>query len=66
MNKIDGMIELDNIELTNISGGTVPSKDTSFANDIAYYIGYAGHGIWDAGRAFFGGASEGASGRFGG
>ena len=66
INNIEGIIDLNNAELINTIGGKVPSQDTSFANDAAYYVGYVAHGIWDGARAFFGGASEGAHGRFSG
>ncbi|GEM_PF-6795066 len=60
MENIIELTELTEIELANTYGGKTPSKDTSFANDVAYYIVYAGRSLWDGFGAFIDGASKGS------
>ncbi|MFZ4101640.1 MAG: hypothetical protein ACOYKR_06765 [Sphingobacterium thalpophilum] len=52
------------IELENINGGDTPGVNTSFANDVAYYLTYAFFGAVDMIRAFGAGAAKGQKLRF--
>lgn len=54
------LTELDSKELMDTYGGKTPSKDTSFANDLAYYGVYTARAIWDGFAAFIDGASQGS------
>ena len=42
-------------EMVAINGGAEPSKTTSFANDVAYWVGNAAAFYWGVAQGFFGG-----------
>lgn len=60
MKNLIELTELTKTELIDIYGGKTPSRDTSFANDIAYYTVYGARALWDGFNAFIDGASQGS------
>lgn len=60
MENIIELSELNTAELINTYGGKTPSKDTSFANDLAYGVVYTFRAVWDGFAAFVDGASQGS------
>lgn len=51
-------------ELLSCNGGDTPRANTSFANDLAYYVSYGVFWIFDMVRAFGAGAAKGQKLRF--
>jgi len=43
-----GFQPLDMSELSSYNGGEIPGANTSFANDVAYYIVYGACSFWDS------------------
>ena len=59
-----GCRPLQKVELLQFNGGETPGVNTSFANDIAYYITYGLLGARDMIKAFGAGAEKGQNLRF--
>lgn len=55
---------LTSSELLSCNGGETPGQNTSFANDLAYYVSYAAFWTVDMIRAFGAGAAKGQKLRF--